>query len=161
MRANKIVLVAASVLIQALFAGSVQAQYDVIIRGARMLDGMGNPWRYADVAISGETIAAVSDLSTATADRVIDASGLYLAPGFIDVHTHDGPGLTTAALSHARPLLAQGITTVFVNPDGGGPTDLVVQQERLSENGLGVNVAQLVPHGSVRRSRHGAGPGSL
>jgi N-acyl-D-amino-acid deacylase len=155
MRASKGVFFAVSLLIQALFAGSVHAQYDLIIRGARMLDGMGNPWRYADVAISGETIAAVGDLSTATADRVIDATGLYLAPGFIDVHTHDGPGLATPELSHARPLLAQGITTVFINPDGGGPTDLVVQQARLLEHGLGVNVAQLVPQGSVRRTVSG------
>ncbi|UCG86546.1 MAG: D-aminoacylase [Gemmatimonadota bacterium] len=144
-------LFAATVLMHVLIAGSVHAQYDLIIRGARMLDGMGNPWRYADVAVSGGTIAAVGDLSTSTADRAIDAVGLYLAPGFIDVHTHDGPGLATPELSHARPLLAQGITTVFINPDGGGPTDLVVQQERLVEHGLGVNVAQLVSHGSVRR----------
>jgi len=150
MRFSKGALLAASILIQATFAGAGHAQYDVIIRGARMLDGMGNPWRYADVAVTGETIAAVGDLSNSTAQRVIDASGLYLAPGFIDVHTHDGPGLATPELSHARPLLAQGITTVFINPDGGGPSDLIAQRERLLEHGLGVNVAQLVPHGSVR-----------
>jgi N-acyl-D-amino-acid deacylase len=141
---------AVSILIQALFASSGHAQFDVIIRGARMLDGTGNPWRYADVAINGEAVAAVGDLSAATAERVVDAGGLYLAPGFIDVHTHDGPGLATAELSHARPLLAQGITTVFINPDGGGPVDLAAQQASLLEHGLGVNVAQLVPHGSVR-----------
>src|SRR5690606_6005485 len=73
-------------------------------------------------------------------------------PGFIDVHSHAGPGLATRELSGARPLLAQGITTVFVNPDGGGPVDLVQQRRDLLEHGLGVNVALMVPHGSVRRA---------
>jgi N-acyl-D-amino-acid deacylase len=152
MRGCRGVLLVLSILIASFHAGPVEAQHDLIIRGARMLDGMGNPWRYADVAVTDGAIAAVGDLSGATAARVIDAAGLYLAPGFIDVHTHDGPGLATAELSHARPLLAQGITTVFVNPDGGGPTDLVRQQELLREHSLGVNVAQLVPQGSVRRA---------
>lgn len=129
----------------------LEAQYDIVIRGGRLLDGMGNPWRYADVAISGDRIVALGDLSGASAGQVIDASGLYVAPGFIDVHSHTGPGLATPELSHARPLLAQGITTVMVNPDGGGPVDLTRQRAELLRDGLGVNVAQLVPHGSVRR----------
>ena len=129
---------------------SALAQYDVLIRGARLLDGAGNPWRYADVAITGDAIAAVGDLSAATAERVIDASGLYVAPGFIDVHTHLGSGLASEDLSSAYPQLAEGITTVFVNPDGGGPTDIAAQRVRLLEHGLGVNVAQFVAHGSIR-----------
>lgn len=127
-------------------------QYDVIIRHGRVVDGTGNPWYYADVAVSGDRIAAVGDLSRATAKREVDATGLYVAPGFIDVHSHSGPGLATKALSPARPLVAQGITTVFVNPDGGGPVDLAAQRAALLRDGLGVNVAQLMPHGSVRQA---------
>lgn len=133
-----------------LFGAVAHGQYDLIIRGGRMLDGMGNPWRYADVAVNGDHIVAVGDLTGATAARVVDAGGLYVAPGFIDVHTHAGGGLATAELSDARALLAQGITTVVINPDGGGPIDMVAQRAALEEHGLGVNVAQLVPHGSVR-----------
>ena len=134
-------------------AGSVGAQpaYDVLIRNGRVLDGSGNPWFYADVAIRGDRIAAVGDLAGAEADTVIDAGGLYVAPGFIDVHSHAGPGLATPELSAAHPLLAQGITTVFINPDGGGAVDLTEQRAGLEKDGLGVNVAPLVPHGSIRR----------
>lgn len=127
-----------------------QQPYDLLIRGGRLLDGTGNAWYYADVAINGDRIVAMGDLSTAQARRVIDARGLYVTPGFIDVHSHSGPGLATPELSAAQPLVAEGITTVVVNPDGGGPVDLVAQRAALLKDGLGVNVAQLVPHGSVR-----------
>lgn len=131
-------------------SAAVAQQYDLLIRGARVLDGTGNPWSYADVAVTGDRIAAVGTLRGAEARRVIDARGLYLAPGFIDVHSHAGSGLATPELSGAEPLLTQGLTTVFVNPDGGGPVDLGRQRTALLRDGLGVNVAQLVPHGSVR-----------
>ena len=128
------------------------ATYDVLIVNGRVLDGTGNPWTYNDIAISGDRIVAMGNLSGAAATRIIDASGLYVAPGFIDVHTHAGGGLATADLSHARPLLAQGITTALLNPDGGGPVDLDRQREDLLRDGLGVNAGLLVPHGSIRRS---------
>jgi N-acyl-D-aspartate/D-glutamate deacylase len=127
-----------------------QQPYDVIIRGGRLLDGTGNPWYYADVAITADRIAAVGDLSTAQARRVIDARGFYVSPGFIDVHSHAGPSLATPELSAAQPLLAEGVTTVVVNPDGGGPVDLGAQRAALLKDGLGINVAQLVSHGAVR-----------
>jgi N-acyl-D-aspartate/D-glutamate deacylase len=129
---------------------AAQESYDVLIRGGRVLDGSGNPWTRADVALRGDRVVAVGDLSGARAATEIDATGLYVAPGFIDAHSHAGGGLASEGLSHARPLLAQGVTTVFVNPDGGGPVDIEAQRESLLEHGLGVNAAQLVPHGSVR-----------
>ena len=137
-----------------LFLGLVSAQppYDILIRNARVLDGTGNPWFRADVAISDETITAVGDLSGKSGRREINATGLYLAPGFVDVHSHSGSALTTRELSHARPLLAQGVSTVIINPDGGGRVDLERQRESLLEHGLGVHVAQMIPHGSVRRA---------
>src|SRR5687767_11033787 len=106
--------------------------YDVLIRGGRVLDGTGTPWMHADVAITGDRIAAVGRLSGAAAKQVVDAAGLFVAPGFIDGHTHAGPALAQEKTAAAAPLLMQGITTVFVNPDGGGPTDLMVQRRALS-----------------------------
>lgn len=128
------------------------APYDLILRGGRVLDGSGNPWYRADVAIRGERIAAVGDLDDAAATRVLDVRDLYVAPGFIDTHSHAGSGLATEELSGAVPLLAQGITTVLVNPDGGGEANLVAQREAMELHGLGVNVGQLVPHGQVRET---------
>jgi N-acyl-D-aspartate/D-glutamate deacylase len=152
-----IVCAAAIVAQSALPAQSAQpappaqpARYDVIIRHGRVLDGTGNPWILADVAITGDRIAAVGALGPATAAREIDATGLYVAPGFIDTHTHAGPGMATAALAPAEPLLRQGITTIFINPDGGGAIDIAAQRAALLKNGFGVNVGQMVPHGSAR-----------
>ncbi|MBT8395432.1 MAG: amidohydrolase family protein [Gemmatimonadetes bacterium] len=134
--------------------GQVQGQgiYDVIIRNGKVFDGMGNPWFYADVALEGDRIAAVGDLSEERGRQEIDATGLYVAPGFIDTHTHAGGGLATAELSHARPLLAQGLTMILANPDGRSPLDLAAQRDAFMRDGLGVNVGQMVGHGSLREA---------
>ncbi|MCS4116044.1 N-acyl-D-aspartate/D-glutamate deacylase [Salinibacter ruber] len=131
---------------------SGQPSYDILIENGRVLDGSGNPWVRADLAVQDGEVAAVGELSEATADTVLNSEGLYVAPGFIDVHSHAGGGLTTESLSAARPQLAQGITTVVINPDGGGAVDLAAQQDSLREGGLGVNVGQLVPHGAIREA---------
>ena len=126
--------------------------FDVIIHRARVMDGRGNPWVRADIGIRGDRIVAVGKLDGATATTTIDAADRVLAPGFIDVHSHAGESLTREALRPAAPMLAQGVTTIVVNPDGGGPVDLAAQRRALEEGGIGVNVGLLIGHGSVRRS---------
>ena len=120
------------------------------------MDGAGNPWLRADIAIRGDRIAAVGKLGSATATRTIDAADRLVTPGFIDVHSHAGESLTREPLRQAQPLLAQGVTTIVINPDGSGPVDLAVQRARLETGGVGVNVALLIGHGSVRREVMGA-----
>jgi N-acyl-D-amino-acid deacylase len=129
-----------------------QDHYDVIIRNGMVFDGTGNPWFLADVAFRDGRIAAIGPLNSATAATEIDATGLFVAPGFIDTHTHAGGGLATAELSHARPLLAQGQTMILANPDGRSPLDLAAQREELLRDGLGVNVGQMMGHGSLREA---------
>ena len=129
-----------------------QVRYDLLIRGGLVVDGSGAAARRADVGVSGDRIRAVGDLAAATASTVIDAAGRYVTPGFIDVHSHAGPGLATAALRQGRPVLAQGITTVLINPDGGGPIDLAAQRAAYQRDGIGLNVGLMVPHGSVRQA---------
>jgi N-acyl-D-amino-acid deacylase len=128
---------------------SQPAPYDLLIRNGRVLDGTGTPAVATDVAIQGSRIAAVGRLESAAA-RTIDARGLTVTPGFIDVHSHATAGLA-GTLNDARQLLAQGLTTVILNPDGGGPVDLRGQRAEFERHGTGVNVALYVPHGSIRR----------
>ena len=126
------------------------ARYDVLIRNGRVLDGSGNPWFAADIGIRGGRIVDMGRLGTATAARVIDAHGLTVSPGFVDVHSHASQGLE-GSLKEARQLIAQGITTVALNPDGGGTPDLRTQRAGFEQRGTGVNVALYVPHGAIRR----------
>lgn len=126
-------------------------QFDVLIRGGTVIDGSGSAGRRADVGIRGDAIVSVGDLSAGRAARVIEATGLYVVPGFIDTHSHATWGLVRDELRTAHALLAQGVTTILANPDGGGPIDLAAQRADLLDPGVGVNVAQFVPHGAVRR----------
>jgi N-acyl-D-amino-acid deacylase len=127
------------------------AEYDVLIRGGRVLDGTGMPWRLADLAISGDRIVAVGHIpADAKAARVIDARGKYVTPGFIDAHSHAMPGLTKPELAAALPILYQGITTVMINPDGGGPADLAPQLAAIEQHTPGVNVVPTIGHNGVR-----------
>lgn len=128
-RLLKLALLAAAGLAIVLPSTAVQAaeaaSFDVIIRDGRVLDGTGMPWRKADIGISGDRIVAVGHIpQDAKAARIINATGKYVTPGFIDAHSHSVPGLSMAPLAGAVPILYQGITTVLINPDGGGPADL-------------------------------------
>ena len=142
--------VAAVAAAAALDAPSMQSRYDILITGGRVLDGTGAPAVAADVAIAGGRIAAIGPLGDAIADRRVDAAGKLVTPGFIDVHSHAAEGLVREGLEEGRPLLAQGLTTIVGNPDGGGPIDLDAQRTALETRGLGPNVALLIGHGSVR-----------
>ncbi len=90
-------------------AATATAPYDVLIRNGHIIDGTGNPWYAADIAISGERIAAIGDLHNATAKRTIDASGLVVAPGFIDMLGQSEISLLIDNRSLSK--LSQGITT--------------------------------------------------
>lgn len=137
-------------------AGTARARQvpraDVVIRGGLVYDGSLRPARPGDVAIREGRIAAVGDLSGWSAARTLDAAGRVIAPGFIDTHSHAAESLTRKGLHTALALLAQGITTIAINPDGGGPVDLEVQRTRLRTFGIGVNVAPLIGHGAIRAS---------
>ena len=133
-------------------AAQTPQQFDILIKNGRVLDGTGNPWYRADIGITGDRIRAMGALTGATAKVVIDAADRFVTPGFIDVHSHAGEGLATEGLKHGQPLLAQGLTTVFVNPDGGGPVDLAAQRATYEKQRIGINVGQFVPHGSIRRA---------
>ncbi len=137
-------------LLAALGAGA--DSYDILIKNGRVLDGTGNPWYPGDIGIRDGRIVEIGRLEDGTADTVIDATGLYIAPGFIDVHSHAAGGLLREELKGAAPILAQGVTTVVLNPDGGGPWPLSEQRATYEAQGIGVNAAWMVGHGRVRRA---------
>ena len=130
--------------------GARQPAFDLLIVGGRMLDGSGNPWIRADIGVRGGRIVAIGALEGGAAAKTIHARGRYVTPGFIDVHSHAREGLE-GELNHAEPLLAQGITTAMLNPDGGGPVDLAPVRRTFETRGIGVNAALFVPHGSIRQ----------
>lgn len=146
------VAVLASSLGPARAAQAPPGPFDILILNGRILDGTGNPWYRADIGIVGERIRAMGLLGGATAKTVIDARDRDVTPGFIDVHSHASGGLLSAALRQGQPLLAQGITTALLNPDGGGPVDLAAQRAAFEKQRVGPNVGLFVPHGSIRRA---------
>lgn len=134
-------------------ASAGKHDYDFIIRGGDVFDGTGSKRRVADVGIKGDRIIMVGSIpANASAGKVIDARGKMVAPGFIDPHSHAAPGITTPELAAAVPILFQGITTVMINPDGGGPADLREQTVPIQKNVPGVNVVPMIGHNGVRRA---------
>ena len=93
--------------------------YDSIIKNGRVIDGTGNPWMRSDIGISDGKITSVSELDIAQAALVIDASGLIVAPGFIDIHTHSD--LTLLINSNAESKVRQGVTTEVLGNCGTSP----------------------------------------
>ena len=135
--------------------------FDLLIVGGRVLDGTGNPWFRADVGIRDGHIVAVGALAGHAATETIDAAGLMVAPGFIDIHSHadDGardPGgatIRTDSLHRksAPNVVSQGVTTVVVNHDGRSPWPIAEQRRLLEVQGVGPNVMLMVGHGTIRR----------
>ena len=120
-------------------------EYDIIIRNGTVLDGTGTPRYMADVAISGEAIARVGDLSGVSAVEEVDATGMFVSPGFINLHSHD----RLDAAPTAANLLAQGVTTIILNADGGGPLDISAQVTEAEALGLAVNIGPTIGFNSA------------
>ena len=148
--------------------------YDLVIRGARVVDGTGAPWRRDDVAVAGDRIAAVGRLDPSLAPAVLDAEDRYLAPGFVDIHTHSDVGILQDP--GAENIVRQGVTTHVTGNCGVSAAPVAEAMRPLAEEqfplyghpvaytwstfgeylgaveaaGVGVNVAPLIGHGTVR-----------
>lgn len=127
--------------------------YDIIIRGGRVLDGTGNDWFRADIAINGDEIVRIGRMPGATAGRVIDATGMYVSPGFIDLHSHSDGAMTSEHLEarRAKSLNSQGLTTVIGGPDGRNTVwPLTAEIAALEDQGHAMNFVPMVGHSTVR-----------
>lgn len=125
------------------------ADYDILIRNARVVDGSGNPWFRAGIAVKDGRIAAVGRLAGASAARTIDAGERIVAPGFIDVHVHIEGNVERNP--RADNFLLDGVTTVVTGNCGGSELNLAQWFDKIEKLGLGINVASLVGHNTIRR----------
>ncbi len=123
---------------------------DYVVRGGTLYDGSGAAGVAGDVAIKGDRIVAVGTFRLANKPDILDAKGLIVTPGFIDLHTHSDDPLLAAATRDNLNYLKQGVTTVVTGNCGAGPTDVASFFARLEKNGVGSNVIHLMPHNAVR-----------
>jgi len=141
------------VVLTLLFWRTCSAQppaYDVVIQGGRIVDGTGAPWFLADLAIRGDAIVAIGRLSGADAALRIDARGMTVAPGFLDIHTHARRGIFEAPT--AENYIRQGVTTLMEGQDGSSPLPLRRFLEKLAGTPISVNFGMLTGQGSIREA---------
>jgi len=128
---------------------AAQAAYDVLIRGGRIVDGTGNPWYEADVAVKEGRIVAIGRFEPESATLLIDAKGLIVTPGFIDVHTHAEAGIERSPT--ADNFLFDGVTSIITGNCGGSEADLGSFFVRLKEKGISLNLGSLIGHNTLRQ----------
>lgn len=134
--------------------GCVAGQsFDLIIKNGRIIDGTGNSWYYGDVGVTGGKIAFIGRIDQAQGTRIIDAQGLIVAPGFIDVHAHiEGGELTSPT---ANNFIHDGVTSVVTGNCGGSNLNLEAYFQQLDSIKISINVASLIGHNTVRRAAMG------
>ena len=119
----------------------------ILFKNATIIDGTGRPSFRGDVRIKNGEIVKVGAIKPSKDDEIVDASGLVLAPGFIDIHNHSESGLLKEGT--AANQVSQGITTILVGPDGGSPFPLADYFAKL-DGKIAVNVGAFIGHAEVR-----------
>ena len=135
----------------ALILVSCSPSYDVVISDGMVFDGTGAAPFKADIGIKDGFIRTIGHIKT-SGNMNIDAEGLFVTPGFIDIHTHCDRGLQVDELKNAKNYLTQGVTTVVTGNCGGGTYKVEEFFKALESQGTGPNVIHLVGHGTVRRA---------
>lgn len=125
------------------------ATYDVAILNGILIGGDGNPWYKADIGLKGERIAAIGKIPASAAREVIQAEGLHICPGFIDIHTHADRAIDE--IPTADNYLLQGVTTVVGGNCGGHPYPLSELFRKIKKQGTAVNFCCLIGHNTIRR----------
>jgi N-acyl-D-amino-acid deacylase len=134
-----------------LLAAGCSISYDVVIKGGMIYSGMIETPYITDIGVKDGIIKTIGEIKTTTG-LTIDAKGLIVAPGFIDIHTHCDSGLQTERGKNAKNYLMQGVTTVVTGNCGGGTYRVEEFFNKLESQGIGLNVIHLVGHGTIRGS---------
>jgi N-acyl-D-aspartate/D-glutamate deacylase len=129
--------------------------YDVLILDGTVYSGADEQPTITDVGIRGDRVVAIGDLNGNSAARRIDATGMIVCPGFIDLHNHGDKQVFSKRLRQNTCYLTQGCTTIVTGNCGGGVLDVKRFFERLDKQGCGVNVAHLIPQGTLREKAMG------
>ncbi len=130
-------------------------QFDLLIQNGKIVDGSGNSWFYGDVAVKDGKIVKIGKSKSWTAKKTIDAKGLIVAPGFIDVHTHiEGNDLKVPT---AGNFIMDGVTSVVTGNCGGSNPDVARYFKQLDSVKTSINVATLIGHNTVRLQVMGGG----
>ena len=132
--------------------GSPPTNLDLLILGGILVDGSGQESSHTNIGVQGDRITWIGE-DGAQATDTLDATGLVVAPGFIDVHSHTVPALLEPQRRMNEGVLRQGVTTVVGGPDGGfGPEMIRTVIEALGNNGSGTNVATYIGHNAIREN---------
>jgi len=131
---------------------NAQKKVDLLITNGSVYSGESEQVQKLDIAICQQVICGLypSGKHKVSAEKIINAQGKIVSPGFIDPHTHSLAELLSNDKNHNLNYLTQGVTTVINGNDGGGPVDITAMKARLEKNGIGTNTALLVGHGSLR-----------
>lgn len=128
---------------------SFSQDYDILIRNGKILDGTGNSWYYGNLAIKDGKIVKIGRNIEGSAKKTIDATGLIVAPGFIDVHTHLEGDETGDPM--AQSFIYDGVTTCITGNCGSSNTDIGKYLRWIDSLKLSINVASLVGHNDIRK----------
>ncbi|MDB5312422.1 MAG: D-aminoacylase [Gemmataceae bacterium] len=125
----------------------------IVFRNATLYDGGGGPGVKGDLHVKGDRIVAVGTVGKVDGAKEVDAAGLVVCPGFIDLHTHcdtGSPAITAKAGRPNKNYVTQGVTTVVTGNCGAGPVDTAKFFKAIEDGGVGTNVIHLAPHNSIR-----------
>lgn len=150
LRSIALCLLASLAMAPGAMAQTSDATVALLLRGGTVIDGTGEPARLADVAIDGDKIAIVAADKKIDALKVIDCTGLIIAPGFIDLHNHSDQPIVEAATRGCVNYLTQGCTSIVTGNCGSGPVDVAKYLNKIDEQGAGTHVLHLLPHGELR-----------
>jgi len=150
-------------LLSILFTGGGAGQdFDILIRNGRIADGTGNPTFHGDLGIKDGKIAALGRLPGRTAVRTIDASGLVVSPGFIDMHNHSDESIL--ADGNAESMIRMGVTSMILGEgSSAAPTSQFLRFRdywaAILKSGVSTNIGSYVGSGLIYQAAHGSTPG--